>query len=55
MERSWLVLILVVLGSLTFLFLLLKKNHKDKKGLFKKMPGDYPDPKFVKSEFDKKD
>ena len=31
------------------------KNHKDRKGLFKKLPGDYPDPKNVDSEFDFKD
>ena len=30
------------------------RNHRDKKDLFKKLPGDYPDPKEVKSEFDTK-
>jgi len=28
------------------------KNHKDRKNLFKKLPGDHPDPPVVKSEFD---
>ena len=55
MEKNFIVLILVVLVSLAFLILLIRKNHKDKKSLFKKLPGDYPDPKYVKSEFDKKD
>ena len=55
MEKNWLALILVILASLIFLILLIRKNHKDKKGLFKKMPGDPPDPEFVESEFDKKE
>jgi len=55
MKNNWLAMILIILASLVFIILLIKKNHKDKKGLFKKMPGDYPDPKFVKSEFDKKE
>jgi len=55
MKNNWLALILVVLASIVFIILLIKKNQKDKKGLFKKIPGDYPDPIFVKSEFDKKE
>jgi hypothetical protein len=31
------------------------RNHKDRKSLFKKLPGDYPDPKEVESEFDTED
>lgn len=52
MENHWLSLTVVVLVSVIFLVLLLKKNNKDKKNLYKKLPGDYPDPKEVKSEFD---
>jgi hypothetical protein len=55
MEKNLIVLILVILTSAALLFLLILKNHKDKKGLFKKMPGDLPDPPFVESEFDKKE
>jgi hypothetical protein len=55
MEKNLIILILVILASVAFLGLLLFKNHKDKKGLFKKMPGDLPDPPFVESEFDKKE
>jgi len=53
METQWLALLLVVLASVIFLAMLLLKNNKDKKNLNKKLPGDYPDPKEVKSEFDK--
>jgi hypothetical protein len=53
MEIQWLALILVALVSVIFLTLLLIKNNKDKKNLNRKMPGDYPDPKEVKSEFDR--
>jgi hypothetical protein len=55
MKNNWIALIVVVFASLAFLILLIKKNHKDKKKLFKKIPDDYPDPIFVKSEFDKKE
>jgi hypothetical protein len=55
MEKNLIVLLLVILVSVAFLFLLILKNHKDKKGLFTKMPGDLSDPPFVESEFDKKD
>jgi hypothetical protein len=55
MDKNLIVLILVILASVTFLCLLILRNHKDKKGLFKKMPGDLPDPPFVESEFDKKE
>jgi hypothetical protein len=53
MENHWLSLIIVVLASVIFLLLLIIKNNKDKQNLDKKLPGDYPDPKEVKSEFDK--
>ena len=55
MEKNWIILIIVIIVSVAFLFLLILKNHKDKKGLFKKMPGDLPDPPYIKSEFDKKE
>ncbi len=48
-------LFILVLFGITFIALiifLIIKNHKDRKGLFKKLPGDYPDPKEVESEFD---
>ena len=49
MEKNWIILIIVIIVSVAFLFLLILKNHKDKKGLFKKMPGDLPDPPFVEA------
>ena len=52
MENTWIILILIVLASVTFLVFLIIRNRKDRKGLFKKLPGDYPDPADVKSEFD---
>jgi hypothetical protein len=55
MEKNWLILILFVLAFLVLIIFLIKKNYKDRKGLFKKLPGDYPDPKKVESEFDVKD
>ena len=57
MEKNLIVLILVILASVAFLSFLFIKNHKDKKSLFKKMPGDLPDPPFIESEseFDKKE
>ena len=55
MEKNLVIIIIFVLASIALVILLIKKNHKDKKDLFKKMPGDYPDPKIVESEFDKED
>ena len=55
MEKNWFILILFVLAFLVLIIFLIKKNYKDRKGLFKKLPGDYPDPKKVESEFDVKD
>jgi len=55
MEKNWFILIILVLASIVLIIFLIKKNHKDRKGLFKKLPGDYPDPKMVESEFDRKD
>jgi hypothetical protein len=55
MEKNWFILILFVLVFLVLIILLIKKNFKDRKGLFKKLPGDYPDPKKVESEFDVRD
>jgi hypothetical protein len=55
MEKNWFILIIFILSLIVLIFFLIKKNHKDRKDLFKKLPGDYPDPKMVKSEFDRKD
>ena len=55
MEKNLVIMIIFVLASIALIIFLIKKNHKDRKGLFKKMPGDYSDPKKVDSEFDFKD
>lgn len=55
MEKNVFVLVLFVLAFIALIIILIKKNHKDRKGLFKKLPGDYPDPTVIKSEFDVKD
>jgi hypothetical protein len=51
MEKNWFILILIVLVFTAVLILVIIKNQKDRKNLFKKLPGDYPDPKEIKSEF----
>jgi hypothetical protein len=55
MENNWIILILIVLAFVSFLIFLIIRNQKDRKGLFKKLPGDYPDPADVKSEFDSRE
>ena len=45
------IMILIVLAFVAFLVFLIVKNQKNRKTLFKKLPGDYPDPADVKSEF----
>jgi len=55
MEKNLFVLIIVVLAFVAIIIFLIAKNHKDKKELFKKLPGDYPDPDLIKSEFDNED
>jgi len=52
MEKNLVIMIIFVLASIALIVLLIKKNHKDKKDLFKNMPGDNPGPKKVKSKFD---
>lgn len=52
MEKHLYILVLFVLAFIALIIFLIKKNYKDKKNLFKKLPGDYPDPKEVESEFD---
>jgi hypothetical protein len=52
MEKNLVIMIIFVLASIALVVFLIKKNHKDKKDLFKKMPGDLPDPPMIKSEFD---
>jgi uncharacterized protein YxeA len=55
MEKNWLVLLLMIVVIIAALVMVMKRNFKDRKGLFKKLPGDYPKPTEVKSEFDRKD
>jgi uncharacterized protein YxeA len=55
MEKHLFILVLFVLVFIALIIFLINKNHKDRKNLFKKLPGDYPDPKEVKSEFDTED
>lgn len=55
MEKNWSILIILVLVAIAVIIWVIKKNHKDRKGLFKKLPGDLPDPSVVKSEFDAAD
>jgi len=55
MEKHLFILSLFVLAFIALIIILVKRNHKDRKSLFKKLPGDYPDPKEVESEFDKED
>ena len=55
MIKKWFFLILFVLVIISVLILVIRKNHRDKKELFKKMPGDIPDPPIVESEFDSLD
>ena len=55
MEKHLFILSLFVLAFIALIIFLIKRNHKDKKKLFKKLPEDYPDPKEVKSEFETED
>ncbi len=55
MEKHLFILSLFVLAFIALIIFVIRKNHKDRKGLFKKIPGDYPDPKEVESEFDTED
>jgi len=55
MEKHLFILVLFVLVFIALIIFLIKKNQKDRKNLFKKLPGDYSDPKVVKSEYDTED
>jgi preprotein translocase subunit YajC len=55
METKALILIIFILVCIIVIILMIRQNNKDKKTLFKKMPGDLPDPVDVKSEFDTTD
>jgi flagellar biogenesis protein FliO len=55
MITNWFFPIVFALVIIAVLIWVIKKNHKDEKELFKKMPGDLPDPPMVKSEFDTED
>ena len=52
MGKNWFILIIFILVAIAVILLVIKRNRKDRKDLFRKLPGDYPDPKIVKSEFD---
>ena len=54
MEKNWIILIILALAFVALMIFLVIKNQKDRKGLFKKLPEDYPDPPVINSEFDKK-
>jgi len=53
MEMNWIILILILLVAIPLIILFYKQNRKDRKNLFKKLPGDYPEPPLVESEIDK--
>jgi len=55
MGKHLFILVLFVLAFIALIIFLIIKNHKDRKSLFKKLPGDYPNPKEVESEFDTED
>ena len=55
MEKNLVIMIIFVLASIALIIILIKKNHKDRTDLFKKLPTDYPDPTKVESEFDSED
>ena len=55
MVKNWCILIIFALVAIAVVILVIKKNHRNRKNLFKKLPGDYPDPRKVKSEFDAED
>jgi len=46
------IIIIFALALITLMVFLVIRNCKDRKELFKKLPGDYPDPEQVDSEFD---
>jgi len=52
MDKHLFIWVLFVLAFIALIIFVIIKNHKDRKRLFKKLPGDYPDPKKVESEFD---
>jgi uncharacterized protein YxeA len=53
MEKNWIILILVILVAVPLIIYLFKQNRKDRKNLFRKLPGDYPEPTYIESEIDK--
>jgi hypothetical protein len=55
MEKKWFIAVIFALVVIAVIIWVIKKNYKDRKNLFKKLPGDPPDPKYVKSEFDTDD
>jgi FtsZ-interacting cell division protein ZipA len=55
MEKHLFILVLFVLAFIALIIFVIIKNHKDRKNLFKKLPGDSADPKYVRPEFDAED
>jgi hypothetical protein len=55
MVKNWFILLIFILVAIAVSILVIKRNYKDRKNLFKKLPGDYSDPKKVDSEFDTED
>jgi hypothetical protein len=55
MEKNWIIVILIIIVVISLIILVIKQNRKDRKNLYKKLPGDYPEPTFVESEIDNKD
>jgi hypothetical protein len=55
MVKHWFGMVIIILAVIVVLILFIIKNSKDRKNLFRKLPGDLPDPEMVESEFDKKE
>jgi hypothetical protein len=52
MGENWFIMIICVFAAIAVIIFMIKKNHKDRKDLFNKLPGDFPDPKMGESVFD---
>lgn len=55
MVKHWFEFIIFLLAAIVVIILFIRRNSKDRKNLFRKLPGDLPDPEMVESEFDKKE
>jgi preprotein translocase subunit SecG len=47
MGENWFILIIFVLVAIPVIIFVIIKNHKDRKDLFKKLPGNGPDQNLV--------